>query len=203
MQATSGSRATVLAAVALLHVAALGVLLHQRSAAARPLETGTAIEVSLIQMAQADPDPIPPIKPVLIEQAIRVPTPEVTLTIPVEQAMTVAVIEKPRAAPQPATAAPRTITPADYLRPLQVQYPRSARQTRQQGVVTLLVSIDADGRPVRVEVARSSGHAALDRAAVEAARAALFRPFVDAGVAQSVQVLVPVEFSISERVAKT
>ncbi len=191
-----------LAVVALLHAGALLILLTQRSADAKVVAEGAPIQVSLISVAPR-PEYTPPIKSVPIEKAIQVPMPEVTITLPVERAVTVAVIERPSPPPVSASAAPRTITLADYLKPPAPQYPRAARQTRQQGVVTLLVSIDIEGRPARIEIAHSSGHATLDRAAIDAVRTALFRPFVEAGVAQSVQVLIPIEFALSQRVART
>ncbi len=48
-------------------------------------------------------------------------------------------------------------------------YPRGAQRAGQQGTVVVEVIIDAEGTIVSVEVVRSSGFAALDRAAVQAA----------------------------------
>lgn len=46
-------------------------------------------------------------------------------------------------------------------------YPRIARRRGLEGTVLLEVFIDASGVPLRVEVARSSGHRILDEAAVQ------------------------------------
>ena len=58
------------------------------------------------------------------------------------------------------------------------------------------VLIDVDGRPSEVSILRSSGYARLDHAAMEAVRAALFRPYVAAGRARAAYVRVPVEFAL-------
>lgn len=206
MQGLSGARGLVLAVVSALHAGLLLLLLHQKSADARPVEAGTSIEVALISQARPEPDYTPPIKPVFIEHAILVPTPEVNITLPVEPSVTVAALDTPVRQPpsQPAAGTtPRTLMPADYLHAPQPRYPVAARQAHQQGMVMLLVLIDADGRPVRVQIERSSGHATLDRAAIDTVRTWLFRPVIEAGVAKSAQALVPVNFAFTQRVART
>lgn len=52
---------------------------------------------------------------------------------------------------------------------MRTAYPSAARQTAQQGVVTLTFQLDASGRTKAIGVARSSGHFLLDRAAVDSA----------------------------------
>ena len=64
------------------------------------------------------------------------------------------------------------------------------------GEVLVRVLIDIDGRPSEVRILRSSGHARLDDAAIEAVRAALFRPYVAEGRARAAYVRVPVEFAL-------
>lgn len=48
-----------------------------------------------------------------------------------------------------------------------VRYPSESRAANEQGTVILRITINADGRPVNVAVAKSSGFNRLDRAAVE------------------------------------
>ena len=69
-----------------------------------------------------------------------------------------------------------------------------ARRNGETGRVMLRVMIDASGRPAQVAVATSSGHAALDEAAVSALRAAQFRPYLDGGLPQAVWVVIPINF---------
>jgi protein TonB len=49
-------------------------------------------------------------------------------------------------------------------------YPPEAIAQELEGEVLLLLTLDSEGRITRAEVAKSSGHAILDRAAVAAAR---------------------------------
>ena len=103
-------------------------------------------------------------------------------------------------APQPAApaqpAAPRTIAASQvsYLVAPHPVYPERARRNGETGRVMLRVMIDATGRPAQVAVATSSGHAALDEAAVSALRAAQFRPYLDGGLPQAVWVVIPINF---------
>ena len=46
-------------------------------------------------------------------------------------------------------------------------YPPESRAAGEQGVVILRITVNAQGRPISVQVAQSSGFSRLDRAAVE------------------------------------
>lgn len=63
-----------------------------------------------------------------------------------------------------------------------------------RGEVTLLIRIDRCGRPLRVEVEKSSGDPQLDDAAVIAAKSWHLPPRIEDGVAMESLVRVPVEF---------
>jgi periplasmic protein TonB len=78
------------------------------------------------------------------------------------------------------------------------RYPAAARQTRQEGTVTLDVQVSAAGTPVSVNLAKSSGHTALDQAAITAVRRWSFAPATVAGIATSGRVRVPVRFKLSK-----
>lgn len=91
--------------------------------------------------------------------------------------------DPPTAAPAPAPApAPLPVSydeeRAAYLRKFNAaierhkQYPPQSRRMGRQGRVALLIGINAAGELERLEVASSSGHLALDNAALEAVRAA-------------------------------
>ena len=62
----------------------------------------------------------------------------------------------------------------------------------------LHVLVDAQGGVQRVDVARSSGHVALDEAAREAVRASRFRPVVKDGRAVAAWGFVPIAFRLGE-----
>lgn len=75
-------------------------------------------------------------------------------------------------------------------------YPGVAQRAGNQGVVLLQVDVGADGLPVAVEVARSSGSRELDHAAIEAVQAWAFEPAVRDGKPAASRVQVPVEFRL-------
>ena len=60
-------------------------------------------------------------------------------------------------------------------------YPRSARRKGHEGSVTVEFSISDDGGVGVAEVAESSGHSELDRAALSAVETARFAPTADGG----------------------
>lgn len=86
--------------------------------------------------------------------------------------------------PQAGAAAQRKL--AEHL-----FYPQEAIDRRIEGEVRLLIVFDAGGRAVSAQVAASSGHALLDGAAVEAARAMGRLPGVGAG-----EMILPVVFRL-------
>jgi protein TonB len=197
-------RYMVLAAVVLAHVAVVGAFASMRLA--KPLSPDTeTLQVSLYEAPATEPEVVLPPKPVMVEMPVLVPNPEVQLTLtPEPPPITVATIEQP-ATVVPTSAhegPPRAITPADYLRPPATQYPPLAKKHRQQGLVVLRVMIGLDGRAMDIQIEHSSGFALLDRAARDAVREALFRPYVENGVAHNIQVLVPIEFSMAPRLAR-
>jgi protein TonB len=86
-------------------------------------------------------------------------------------------------------AAPRADNPAPA-------YPYAARRRGQEGRVVLEVEVLADGGAGAVAVARSSGVASLDRAAVDAVRRWRFRPARRNGRTVRSTVRVPVRFAL-------
>jgi protein TonB len=113
-------------------------------------------------------------------------------------------------APAPAPAAPSSSQPThpgtaplvdgppSALQMPRPSYPRLARQRGWEGVVLLSVEVNELGCPNSVTVRRSSGHAALDEAAVEAARRWHFRPAIKDGRIMTATVEVPIRFSLSD-----
>ena len=100
-----------------------------------------------------------------------------------------------QAAPR-APAAPRTVQASQlgYLLAPSPVYPARSRRAGEQGTATVRVLVDITGRPSQVSLQSSSGHSALDEAAISAVRAAQFRPYSEGGLAQAVWVLVPIRF---------
>lgn len=103
------------------------------------------------------------------------------------------------AGPQPATTSAAGTRPDDAWRPTvpnpNAPYPSESRQNGEQGQVLLRVLTDAAGRPTQVEVQQSSGHARLDRSAVDTVRQWQFKPLPQDGTVTWRE--VPIRFFIS------
>jgi periplasmic protein TonB len=197
------SKSVALLAVIVTHAVALGGLLAIK-VSPRLQVADTVTEASILPEApKADAtDPaLPQIvdwKPVLPD----VPLPQV----PLEERSTAITLPPPVTTPQVASS-PMRDSNADaapvldaqsvgYLVPPAPRYPPASRRAREEGEVLVRVLIDIDGRPSEVRILRSSGHPRLDDAAIEAVRAALFRPYVADGHARAAYVRVPVEFAL-------
>jgi TonB family protein len=81
--------------------------------------------------------------------------------------------------------------PAEIIRS---HHPRYLRDAGIGGKVYVKVFIDTEGRVTRAEVTKSSGHPALDRAALRAAREFLFAPARRDGVPIATWVTIPITF---------
>jgi protein TonB len=115
----------------------------------------------------------------------------------------------PPAPPVPATTAPprqriaSAAEVASWHRRIVAQierhktYPEAARMHREKGVVEIAFSLDRQGRVTAHRIARASGYAALDEAAMATvARAQPFPPPPEAMSGDAFNFTVPVQFSI-------
>ncbi len=163
-----------------------------------------ALESTPIQASIVDaPAPAADVPPPVVPQIVPVMTPTVepplvTITEePPPNAITVAVVEAPP--PAPAPAAPRVISDVAYVEAPQPRYPAESRRSGEEGLVVLRVLINELGRAARVDIERSSGHSRLDEAARLAVQRALFRPYVENGVARMAMATIPIEFNWKSR----
>jgi len=85
---------------------------------------------------------------------------------------------------------------AAYLNNPKPNYPRMARQRHWEGRVVLRVFVTADGHCGDLSVQRSSGHEALDEAAMDAVKQWRFVPGKHGDSAVASWVNVPIEFSL-------
>jgi len=69
---------------------------------------------------------------------------------------------------------------------------------KAEGTTLLRVHITTEGRVDDVQVERSAGHAALDRAASEAIRKWRFEPARRGSAAVATWVVIPVEFRLTD-----
>jgi protein TonB len=79
------------------------------------------------------------------------------------------------ASPTPMDARDIIVT-ARFIKQVQPEYPQEAIDAGAQGTVVILVTIGPDGSASDIRVSQSSGSAALDRAALEAAKESTFAP---------------------------
>jgi protein TonB len=76
-------------------------------------------------------------------------------------------------------------------------YPEAAARRGESGTVVLVVHIAPDGHASGVDVADSSGHDALDRAAREAVAKWRFRPAQDNGLAVASSMVIDIHFNLT------
>ena len=103
------------------------------------------------------------------------------------------------AATAPNTHGPITVLAAPrYRSNPRPEYPVSCRRRHEEGEVRVAVVVSPDGRPLRVSLAKSSGHPLLDQAAIDAVRGWTFEPARASELAVTSEVVVPVRFSLSQ-----
>jgi protein TonB len=208
----------------LLHGAALALAPLARSP--RGFEPPRALDVVFRQAptseaeARARPEtppvaaPAPPRKPVPRSPAplVALPAPdpapvrdipEVPQPSSAPAAATSPAAQTPAAPPSPSTAGQPALEPssppdfrATYLRNPPPTYPASARRKREEGTVTLRVLVSDAGQPEKIELERSSGSTALDRAALESVRQWRFAPARRGDAPHAAWVLVPIVFRL-------
>nr|WP_321238571.1 energy transducer TonB [uncultured Tolumonas sp.] len=87
---------------------------------------------------------------------------------------------------------------AHYLSNPPPEYPEIARELGQEGTVLLKVKVSTSGLVLQVSIHRSSGHNALDTAAINAVRHWKFVPANIGNVTQEDDVIIPVSFSLED-----
>ena len=99
--------------------------------------------------------------------------------------------------PPVSVAPPQSGAQLQYALAPPPSYPREALREGLRGTVLLQVLVDTDGKPLQVDVAQSSGHRSLDRAAQRHVLARwTFRPALQDGRPVQAIGLVPVEFAL-------
>ena len=169
-----------------------------------PQETAQQGPITLPAMAQVQapavspPAPVP--APVQAQAATPAPAPA---PAPVQaQAQAAAPSSGPAPAAESVMPASTRSTDADYkaayLNNPRPAYPLLAIRQGAQGQVLLLVEVLTDGRAGRIELEKSSGHAALDAAAINAVRAWRFTPARKDGLLAAQTVSIPIQFNLKD-----
>ncbi len=187
-------RAGFVAIVAVLHVAAFVAFVNAQRHE-RALDQPAVIEASFIEDALADAAPPPPVYLPPEQVAYVLPAPEVAISTETESITPPPVQTAAIAEPGPRVFAPPLVESVEYVKTPRPVYPRESNRRHEHGTVLLRVLVDTGGRPLQIQVERSSGFERLDNCALDTVRRWLFRPHEVNGIAQAVQVLVPIEFA--------
>lgn len=171
--------------------------------------SGETTEVFLIEEAPPLPEPIP--EPVPTPE----PVPEEPEPNKPEEILTTTVSEQiaaPQPTPEPkrmekkpnpqlqksiaATKTPNVPQPV-VIRNTPPFYPETARRSGWEGRAVVRVEVSADGLPLSVTLAKSSGYGVLDQSALRAVKSWRFKPRTVGGVTMTGTVDVPVNFSLN------
>lgn len=166
---------------------------------AAPAETDAAPA----EAARPDATPEAPVPepPPAQTAALPLPPPSPPRAAPAPPGTAPEAVAAPGADPAHASAAPTAglldaAMPASVGRKVDPVVPREARLYRWQGTVLLAVTVSPEGVPSLVEIVRSSGHALLDRSAIEAMWQWRFDPARRGGVPVEERIAIPITFRI-------
>ena len=206
------ARTGAISVALILHITAFALLL----APVRPADLGFAPTPPVIEVMMPErvrPIPPPPVVPITtprpptLAQRPRQAAPPAAISNP-EPAVSMADLVEPTAPTLPdlgdlpalgdgAAFAPELIGSASYLSAPAPRYPTLAIKRGWEGEVLMIVTIGANGAPEAVELHQSSGHAVLDRAAIEQVQKRWrFRPLLVDGSPTRSRAMIPVRFSL-------
>jgi protein TonB len=150
---------------------------------------------------------VKPLPKLAAPSVVTVPPPEFTMRTPPPPPVTAQppAVETPApaapvAAPQKASGETRDSYLGRVLAQLNrfKQYPRAARQARIQGVVMLHFVMDADGKVVSSDIAKSSGRPVLDAEALALIQRAQPLPALPVDFpTRTLDAVVPIEFALA------
>lgn len=161
---------------------------HAATAATPPAARPSRQPVLAATRAESVAAPQPAIAP---QPAAEAPLPApATMVMPPQAASTVA-------DPTPAAVPVTPARPADYRANPKPPYPSLSRRIGEEGTVRLSVLVNPDGSVARLELAQSSGHPRLDRAALETVRSSwTFEPAREGDRPVAAWVIVPIQFTL-------
>jgi protein TonB len=151
------------------------------------------IEAIFIDQPQEQHEPVKVIKPELETPTVDPPPIEDTIPeieVPVDEPAPAAITAQ-TAPPQPAETSDMKVT--NRVDPI---YPPASRRAGEEGTGIFRVLVDTNGRPLDVQVLKSSGFPRLDEAAVTAIRKWTFRAAVANGQATQSWTRVQVQFKL-------
>lgn len=142
---------------------------------------------------------------VTTQVAVTVPRPVIAMvptSAPQAPPMAIAAPLAPVSAPAPAPPAPPSTVSSDALGTRMIsgsppRYPVECRRKKEQGTVELLLVLGTDGRVETITVARTSGFARLDDAALSAVRRWRWAPTLRDGAPVKVRGVVEIPFVLT------
>jgi len=176
-----------IAFVALLHVAIIYALVNGLGAQMVQV-LRQPLEAKIIEPAKLPPPEAPPPPPpqLVTPPPVFIPPPVIQIAqppppVPVIAAVTAVKPTAPPPAPVPAPAVQKTaagLDPNQSCAP--PEYPEEAEDMEQTGVSVLQFLVDTNGHVAGSRIETSSGHAALDDAALRALSQCKFKPAIGA-----------------------
>ncbi|MES3040933.1 MAG: energy transducer TonB [Pseudomonadota bacterium] len=199
----------VLAGIVLFHALLLaGLFMFQR--ASDPVR----VDILSVRLLQTSPPIDAPVKPVPVKpipQPLQKPKPVIKRVVTDEPAA--APLPEPKPLPLPPQPVPKPVEQppepvlsapvvpprfdAAYLNNPSPSYPALSRRNGEAGKVMLRIQVSSDGRPLQVELQRSSGYSRLDDAALAAVRQWRFIPAKRGEENLTEWVLVPLVFKLT------
>ncbi|MCV6636165.1 MAG: energy transducer TonB [Thiotrichaceae bacterium] len=85
---------------------------------------------------------------------------------------------------------------AGYLNNPPPEYPRASKRRGEEGKVLLKVRVSAQGKPIKIQLHRSSGFKKLDKAAQKTVKRWRFVPAKQGNTPIAAWVIVPIEFNL-------
>lgn len=144
------------------------------------------------------PHPTPPRAPVIAPPRIEVMPPPSLDALPGDVAVEPEPLADAGLDRLPTVSEPLPGVRLEYLAAPPPPYPRDALRDGLTGTVLLRVLVGIDGRPLRADIERSSGHRALDAAARRQVLAKWrFKPAMQDGHAIQAIGLVPIDFTLA------
>ena len=196
-------RLVSLALTIAFHAVAIGAFLAMVHVAPVKVLKEMTVHINMDKPKQ-DTDVAPPPPTFVKPTAVTVPLPVVP---PVTPAPVMVATPPPVAAPAPPAPAPKAESGQprqDFVARLLAQlnrfkqYPRAARQAHIQGVVMLHFVMDANGRVLTADIAKSSGRPILDQEALALIQRAQPLPPLPADYpTRTLDAVVPVEFFLN------
>lgn len=203
-------RLTGIALAILLHLAVAAWWFGAQGAITPPSFETQTMTVSLLNTEQPAPSPAVP-NPAPAAKVKPQPTAPKQLTTPARSdapstestpatpastgVQSAAAAPSGTAAEQPAVVPPRF--DAAYLNNPPPPYPGMSRRLNETGRVLLKVKVSAEGLPIDIDIAQSSGFPRLDEAAKEAVRGWKFVPAKQGDKAVVATVQVPIVFKLN------